>query len=242
MPRNNKLPESLVSPSNFYTLEDLSTVNAIRDYISVPDFPCVGAKAALVQGNVEFRVYRDIAQEDQATSLWFDLLAYVDTIDLKDPRVRSFVALFPESAPVSELEFEKLLFDRLGDLSDASKSLKFNWHEAVSPDPENPHFSMSIAGHPFFVVGMHSNASRNARRTPFPVLVFNSNLQFNQLKADGRYDKLKKVIRKREIMFNGTINPMLDDHGSSSEARQYSGRRLPDNWVCPMRLKDTPDE
>jgi len=217
-------------------------VRSIRDYIGDPEFPCVGAKAALVQGNVEFRVYRDIADSGSVTSLLFDLLSYVGTIDLTDPRVRSFVALFPDSPKVSELEFETLLFDRLGDLNAESECLDFGWHESVSPDPENPHFSMSIAGHPFFVVGMHSNSSRNARRTPFPVLVFNSNLQFDQLKSDGRYEKLKAEIRKREIKFNGSINPMLDDHGRSSEARQYSGRKLPSNWTCPMKFKGSDDE
>jgi len=242
MLRNKSLPVSVVSPENFYTIEDLSAVKKIRDYIAKPDFPCVGAKAALVQGNVEFRVYRDLADSGSATGLLFDLLTYVQTIDLDDPRIQSFVAIFPETDRVNEEEFETLLFDRLGDLSRESEFLDFGWHEDVSPDPSNPHFSMSIAGHPFFVVGMHPNASRNARRTPFPVLVFNSNLQFDRLKADGRYDKLKAEIRKREIKFNGSINPMLNDHGRSSEARQYSGRKLPKNWSCPMQFKGSGDE
>jgi FPC/CPF motif-containing protein YcgG len=35
----------------------------------------------------------------------------------------------------------------------------------------------------------------------------------------------------------GTINPMLAQHGDASAARQYSGRRVEDGWVCPFSRK-----
>jgi FPC/CPF motif-containing protein YcgG len=32
----------------------------------------------------------------------------------------------------------------------------------------------------------------------------------------------------------GSINPMLANHGSISSARQYSGRAVETDWVCPF--------
>ena len=32
----------------------------------------------------------------------------------------------------------------------------------------------------------------------------------------------------------GEINPMVDDHGQSSEARQYSGREVEEDWQAPF--------
>ncbi|WP_017931834.1 guanitoxin biosynthesis heme-dependent pre-guanitoxin N-hydroxylase GntA [Robiginitomaculum antarcticum] len=230
-------PLSVVSPANFYSVDDLAIISDIKTYIADPTFPCVGAKAALAQGNVNFRIYDSIADASATTSLHFDLMEYVQTIDLNGPQIQSFAAIFKHSVDGGEEAFETRLWTQLSMLYEQSKGLQIDWNKEVSPDPDSPHFSMSIAGHPFFVVGMHGQASREARRTPYPTLVFNSNLQFDRLRADGRYDKLKAIIRQREIKFNGSVNPMLDDHGRTSEARQYSGRNLPADWVCPFHAK-----
>ncbi len=235
MPRRQIKINSQLSPAVFYKTNELQAITEIKDYIQSPDFPCVGAKAALSQSAVTFRVYDKLAGEEGAASLHLDLMEYVASLSPDDPRVQSFVAIFPNNDTSSEIEFEDKLFQQLNSLVDESEALSLKWNSGVSSDPENPHFSTSIAGHPFFIVGMHPNSSRAARRTPYPVLVFNSNLQFNRLREDGRYDRLKKIIRERELEINGSINPMLDDFGLSSEARQYSGRKLDEDWKCPFR-------
>ncbi|CAM3691106.1 guanitoxin biosynthesis heme-dependent pre-guanitoxin N-hydroxylase GntA [Litorimonas haliclonae] len=234
--RQNKISSQL-SPAVFYNTSELHAINEIKNYIQSPKFPCVGAKGALSQSAVTFRVYDELAGEAGAASLHFDLMEYVASLSPDDPRIQSFVAIFKTTDGSSEIEFEDKLFRQLSYLVDESDSLSLKWNAEVSSDPENPHFSTSIAGHPFFIVGMHPNSSRAARRTPYPVLVFNSNLQFNRLREDGRYDRLKKIIRERELEINGSINPMLDDFGRSSEARQYSGRKLEESWKCPFHSK-----
>ncbi len=40
--------------------------------------------------------------------------------------------------------------------------------------------------------------------------------------------------RAREMAFQGSINPMLKNFGERSEASQYSGRAVSDNWPCPF--------
>ncbi len=44
----------------------------------------------------------------------------------------------------------------------------------------------ALSARAFFVVGLHPGASRLARRTPMPCLVFNLHEQFEQLKASGK--------------------------------------------------------
>ncbi|HSN10910.1 MAG TPA: guanitoxin biosynthesis heme-dependent pre-guanitoxin N-hydroxylase GntA, partial [Propionibacteriaceae bacterium] len=90
----------------------------------------------------------------------------------------------------------------------------------------------------FFVVGMHPRASRIARRTPWPVLVFNLHRQFEALRASERYERMRDTIRRRDVRLQGSVNPMVADHGSVSEARQYSGRAVRTGWEPPVELTD----
>ena len=85
----------------------------------------------------------------------------------------------------------------------------------------------------FFVVGLHPHASRPARRFAYPTMIFNLHDQFETLRAQNRYEKLRASILDRDEKLAGSINPMLARHGSISEARQYSGRAVSDAWACP---------
>ena len=49
---------------------------------------------------------------------------------------------------------------------------------------------------------------------------------------------MKNMIRARDMAFQGSINPVLEDFGVNSEARQYSGRAVEDNWRCPFQPVD----
>jgi FPC/CPF motif-containing protein YcgG len=65
-------------------------------------------------------------------------------------------------------------------------------------------------------------------------MIFNLHWQFEKLRDMGVYQRVKKRIRKADEKLQGSINPMLDDFGDSSEARQYSGRAVDSNWKCPF--------
>ncbi|MGL4175530.1 MAG: YqcI/YcgG family protein, partial [Dermatophilaceae bacterium] len=81
---------------------------------------------------------------------------------------------------------------------------------------------------------LHPNASRVARRAPLPTLVFNLHEQFERLRADGRFPRMRDAIRRRDKDLQGSLNPMVTDHGQASEARQYSGRAVPSDWSPPF--------
>ena len=61
------------------------------------------------------------------------------------------------------------------------------------------------------MVGLHPGASRPARRFDRPALVFNLHDQFEQLRANGMYDKMRSTILARDVKLAGDVNPMLAD-------------------------------
>ncbi len=65
-------------------------------------------------------------------------------------------------------------------------------------------------------------------------MVFNLHAQFERLRNEGRYEKLRASILQRDEALAGSINPMLSRHGETSEARQYSGRQVGPEWRCPF--------
>jgi uncharacterized protein len=177
---------------------------------------------------------------DDICSAWDDLrilphinaLAkhYRNTPDL----FQTLVVIFRTSGNLTERRFEKAVWDRLQSLSDKDQWLGQPVDPRISTDPEDPHFAVSFGGEAFFIVGLHPNASRPARRFDYPVMVFNLHDQFERLRAEGRYDPLRDTIMKRDEQLAGSMNPMLAQHGQASAARQYSGRQVEDNWVCPF--------
>lgn len=208
---------------------------AFRDFIALPDFPCVGAKSAAGTGRLKVIEARDI------TSAWDDLNIHRDLMDwaeaYRDDRqgLRSFAVVFRGPADLSEEEFEAAMWSRLQSMADKDSWLGQRYDASVSRDPADPHFALSFGGEAFFVVGLHPNASRPARRFSQPALVFNLHDQFVRLREEGRYQRMREVILARDEELAGTVNPMLAEHGKGSAARQYSGRSVGDDWNCPFR-------
>lgn len=213
---------------------DHPLVGELSSFIARPDFPCVGAKAALNRGGVEFVVARDFR------SAWDDLRILPALLGLSKryrakPRLfQSLAVIFETGVPDSEEQFERLLWERLNSLTRKDEWLSQPADTRVAHDPEDPHFAMSFGGEAFFVVGLHPLSSRPARRFHYPSMVFNLHDQFTQLKEQGRYEKLRRTILRRDVELAGSINPMLAAHGAVSAARQYSGRSVEDDWRCPF--------
>lgn len=198
-------------------------------------FPCVGAKSAMARGMLKTLVCRSLE------SAWDDLRIHSELIEWvqayrKDPSgLRSLAVLFEGPTELPEKEFEAAMWKRLQSLADKDEWLGQPYAESASPDPDDPHFSLSFGGAAFFVIGLHPNASRPARRLPSPVLVFNLHEQFDRLREEGRYERVREKIIRRDVAYSGSINPMLARFGETSEARQYSGRLVDEDWRCPFR-------
>jgi len=198
----------------------------------------VGAKAALAQDQVSCAAYHDIESAADDVTLRSDLQAFIRLLRPAGPGVQSFAAIFANPQALTEKGFEKALWNRLQSLHNLDAVIGEVWNKSAASDPDSPHFSLSLCGEAFFVIGLHPNASRPARRFRMPTLVFNSHLQFERLREDGRFTAMQKIIRKRELEISGSLNPMLNDFGDASEARQYSGRQVGEAWTCPFKVQE----
>jgi uncharacterized protein len=205
-------------------------------FLDGDSYPCVGAKSALARGSIEtheFGVLGDRGNDRPMANGLARFVAMIEANSTENDIVHSFVALFRGPSEMNELRFEALLWSQLWQIHQLDV-LAGNLPACdVSSNTNNPLFSLSIAEHPFFVIGLHPHASRFARRFSHPALVFNSHRQFEKLREDGRFEKMQAATRSRDIELQGSVNPNLADFGQASEARQYSGREVEADWRCP---------
>ena len=209
--------------------------DAFRTQMLAPHFSCVGAKAAFNSGAYRFGAYGKMTDSGALAGLARDLYTFVQEQPTLGSDFTTFVASFAGPSITSEEEFEDQLWIALQTLYDVDR-LYNPPDPQISEDPESGNFGFSFAGRGFFVIGLHPASSRLARRFPWPTLVFNAHYQFDHLKADGRYPKMQTAIRAREIDWQGSLNPNLSDFGERSEARQYSGRAVEEEWRCPFHV------
>ena len=202
--------------------------------VSAPEFPCVGAKAALARGTLEVLACNAIDSAWDDLRIHDRLLSFAAEYRSVPALYRSLAVIFEGPGDLSEDGFENAMWARIQSLSDKDVWRGQDYDPDVSPDPTNPHFSLSFGGEAFFIVGLHPKASRAARRFARPTMVFNLHDQFERLRADGRYEGMREKIMVRDEALAGSRNPMLSRHGEASEARQYSGRTVDEDWSCPF--------
>ncbi|UAB80034.1 YqcI/YcgG family protein [Marixanthomonas sp. SCSIO 43207] len=202
-----------------------------NNFILQQDHPCIMAQTVFKMGAVDLHAYDEFATKSTARKLISDIKKYIDAYDFESNDFKTFLAVFPTIKIDSEIKFEQKLWELLQHIHDSDSEI---WDDTVSSNPEEDTFSFSIAGKAFYIVGMHPNSSRKARQSPFITIAFNLHWQFEKLREMGSYEVVKERIRERDKAQQGSINPMLEDFGSTSEARQYSGRKTEDNWKCPF--------
>jgi FPC/CPF motif-containing protein YcgG len=206
---------------------------AFRDRVSQAEFPCLGAKAALNGDACTLRFFEELGDPAETIELAAALYDFTRSTASPSPEYATFVAIFERPQGINELQFEDLLWKQLRALQ-AHDSTRFDWDPNVRSDPGDPHFSFSFGGQALYVIGMHADSSREARRFPWPALIFNPHEQFERLRSDGKWKRMQETIRSRDRALQGSINPMLSDFGERSEARQYSGRAVDEGWKAPF--------
>lgn len=211
------------------------TVDSVRkryaDFILKENHPCIMAKSLFRMEKYNLNIYDDITESVSLIQLVADVKKYIQQYDFEGTAFESFLAVFPNNYYPDEISFEAALWKALQTIHDLDDS---DWDPTVSDDPDNTQFSFSVGGKGFYIVGLHPESSRIARQAPFTTIVFNLHHQFEKLREMGTYHVVRDTIRKNDQQLQGSINPVLRDHGTDTETKQYSGRQVEDNWKCPF--------
>ena len=206
-------------------------------FIGAADFPCVGAKSASARGNLTMVHARDLRSGWNDLEIHERLMDWAAAHEDDDGALHSFAVLFSGPDDLEEDEFERLMWERIQSFADKDAWRGQRYASTVSRDPQDPHFALSFGGKAFFAVGLHPHASRPARRFSHPAIVFNPHDQFERLREQNRYGRMREAIMARDAKLAGSTNPMLADHGEASAAPQYSGRLVGGDWKRPFRDK-----
>ena len=217
------------------TIVDSQTViEQYTSFLEKRDFPCIAGKASVATGKVKCMVTGNLICSNDDVDIIGFLYQFVDAYRSSTDFYHSAAIIFTGPEITNEETFDALMWQRLQALA-ILDAKKYNYDSRVSPDPASAQFSFSIKEEAFYVIGLHPASSRKARRFKYPTLVFNPHEQFEQLRKTEKYNNLKNAIRKRDIVFSGTVNPMLHDFGEASEVYQYSGRKYDDRLEMPFK-------
>lgn len=218
------------------SIQPVTDYRAFQDFIVDRDHPCVMAQTVFKLDHIQLHQYSGFGTVQTAINILQDLKKYLANYDFESNDFYTFLAVFDDVPPQTEKEFERMLWQQLEYLHEVDDQ---PWDKRVSQDPDSNEFSFSLGGRAFYIVGMHPNSSRKARQSPQTAIAFNLHWQFEKLREMGTYKRVRDTIRQRDQNLQGSINPMLRDHGLSSEAKQYSGREVSDSWKCPFLAKNS---
>ncbi len=218
------------------TLTDNSTITQeYLAYIDNKEFPCIAAKAALAKQQISCMVAEHMACPNDDENILKFIYSFIEDYRSSSEFYHTAAVIFKKPGFLTEEMFESMLWQRLQGLADLDAK-EHGYDERVSADPTSANFSFSLKEEAFYIIGLHPSSSRMARQFNYPTLVFNPHAQFEQLREKTKYDKMKVVVRKRDIIYSGSINPMLVDFGETSEASQYTGRNHDKSWKCPLKI------
>jgi FPC/CPF motif-containing protein YcgG len=224
-----------IADVNSTTIKSGEIIEEYLAYVDSKSFPCIAAKAALAKQHVKCMVANHMAcPNDDQNTLQF-LYSFIDEYRSSSEFYHTAAIIFKEPGFVTEEMFEQMLWKRLQALADLDAK-EYYYDKRVCADPSASNFSFSLKEEAFYIIGLHPSSSRKSRQFTYPTLVFNPHAQFEQLREKDKYDKMKMAVRKRDIIYSGSVNPMLEDFGEASEINQYSGRSYDETWQCPLKI------
>lgn len=214
-------------------IEEENIIQSFLAHIEDKLFPCLAAHTALTKNHVKIKIAGHMGCPHHDHGIVSFMHEFVDDFRNATDDFFSAVVLFPNTLISDEEMFDNYFWQRLQAISDIDAT-HYAYDHRVDPDVLSPHFSFSLKEEAFYIIGGHPVSSRLARRFPVPGMVFNAHAQFQKLREEYHYNKMQQVVRKRDVVYSGSVNPMLADFGEASEVFQYSGRQYDKNWKCPL--------
>lgn len=207
----------------------------LNQHILNSKFPCIMAKTVLKKGHISYNELNNLTENDETSVIIKRLYDFVDDYRANPEKLRSFILTLDDPAYANFENFEAVFWKFLKDLNAEDKK-QYQHDPRVSSDPNSSDFSFSLKGEAFFILVLHPQSPRLARKFVKPTIVFNLHQQFEDLRNKGLFKKIRNVIRQRDRLLQGFINPMLADFGEKSEVFQYLGRKYELSAPCPLTL------
>lgn len=204
----------------------------IFTHISQTTFPCIMAKAVANNGFFDTISIQDMKSESVDSAL-IHLQNFVTKMNENKTVLSSCAITIGNSYYDDFKKFEKDFWPFLQELNSKDK-ISYKPDPTVSPYPEDANFSFSIHTESFFILVLHPKSPRWSRRFTHPTIVFNPHKQFEEMRKNGTYMKIRDLIRKKDTSLQGNINPMLTDFGEKSEVFQYLGVEYADEAPVPL--------
>jgi FPC/CPF motif-containing protein YcgG len=201
-------------------------------HIRQDSFPCIMAKAVEKTGRISIFEIENLSAPASVAKFHDEIGQFIDRFRIEN-KLSSFILSCDKSFYASFEKFENDFWIFLKNLRAYDRNL-YPHDPRVSEDPADKEFSFSIKSEAFFILLLHPDSPRWARRFPGPAIVFNAHVQFEKLRIQGVFDKVRTLIRTRDKLLQGTANPMLSDYGEKSEVFQYVGRNYSSNEEIPL--------
>jgi FPC/CPF motif-containing protein YcgG len=210
-------------------------INEYLAYLKAKQFPCIGAKATLAREQIKCLAADNMACPKDDNAILKFLYAFTDDYRRANNFYHSAAIIFKGPVLLEEKMFDELLWQRLQALANLDAE-NYGYDKRVDSNPSSVNFSFSLKEEAFYIIGLHAASTRRARQFRYPTLVFNPHAQFEYLRQTKKYEPMKNIIRKRDVAYSGSVNPMVEDFGKSSEVYQYSGQQYDDSWQCPLKI------
>jgi FPC/CPF motif-containing protein YcgG len=244
IPLMKAAPGAIVEDSERQLAQSVS--DEIASLIMEKNYPCTAAIQALFRKDYRIGLYGKLGEGERSKALGTDLLIFLEEQTRTGSEYLSFMAVFPnkdESSACegfSEVEFEERLWRELSLLTNLPEFQNFKWDPEFSANPTDQNFCFSWGGKAFFVVGLHPKSSRRSRKFSQPMLIFNVYEQFRELARQRKYEGMVQTNRRRDVAYQGSVNPTVEKYGDNWEAIQFSGRENGAEWKCPFHHAAAP--
>lgn len=213
----------------------MELVNGLRNYIGEKSFPCIMAKALLKQGILRTCLIKNFDDVREQGETLKEIYRFIEIFKQDRNKLCSFM-IFAEDEKLKNFGyFEESFWKFLSSLSQIDHQT-FPHDQSVSSDPTKPNFSYSLGSEAFFILALHPQSERIARRFHTPVIVFNPHFQFEKMRSNGVFKKIRNTIRKRDLLLQDGPNSMLEDFGVKSEVYQYLAKSYHENDSIPLAI------
>ena len=192
-----------------------------------PEYPCLGARSVFNRDRATVVVLEELATGRSPRAL-VEALATFGRDD-RPGRPAS-----PPSSPSSGPRTSRTRSLRAAccgaSSSCSTRPTTQPWDPAVSDDPANPHFAFSVAGTALLRRGpAPPGLAHRPAHARCPRWSSTCTSSSRSCASSDRFDRMRDTIRRRDARAAGLDStPWSPTTAHSSEARQYSGRRVPD--------------